>query len=370
MKKFLYFLPLLSLILSACGKEENEQEKPDDFVADTNEKYEFTMSGDEFVAINFADLHINETASLSPNSIIEKTIRNSINENKPNIITFSGDNCWTESVLTCYKALCDFMDEFEIPYFFILGNHDRETTSASQIFNIINKSKFGHFTKGSVDDNSYGNYTISIRNRSEQLLHKILMMDSRDYCTPKEEDYSYVESPVNGVYYSEHFNPSTQKTEKIYGYPIYDGIRDKQIDWYKNEVNENVETTLIAHMPIIEYTKAIEQYLTAKENSNQELINQMQPIGNCSIKETVCSCVKNYGLFDTMKTCGSTKNMICGHEHVNDFSLVYDGIRLTYAVKTGNLAYWDESGQTNGCTKLKIDATGAASISQYYYIAN
>ena len=97
----------------------------------------------------------------------------------------------------------------------------------------------------------------------------------------------------------------------------------------------------------------------------------MQPIGNCSIKETVCSfchtpIYKKVNLWVLHDVSKFIEELVSSYS----FPLVYDGIRLTYAVKTGNLAYWDESGQTNGCTKLKIDATGAASISQYYYFAN
>lgn len=63
----------------------------------------------------------------------------------------------------------------------------------------------------------------------------------------------------------------------------------------------------------------------------------------------------------------STKNVICGHDHVNDFSLVYEGVRLTYALKTGNGAYWVEGGSQSGYTQLTISETGSGSINQIYF---
>lgn len=330
----------------------------------------FTMKNDSFTVVNFADLHVESNAMLAENSLLANTIRNCIDTQKPDLITFSGDNCWGTMVLYWYTKLCEFMDQFSIPYFFVLGNHDRESCLASDIASVVEKSKHGHFIKGDVDDESYGNYVIGIKNQSNELVHKILMMDSRDYCTPKEEDFTFVSKPIDGVIYNSRFDPAKQTNRKIYGNVIYDTIRDEQINWYKKQVNRNVESTLITHMPLIEYIKAIEQYRNAVKKGKTDLIEQIDSVGHCTMKESVSCSVKNYGLFNLMKNYGSTKNMICGHDHVNDFSLNYNGIRLTYGVKTGSGCYWDESGETNGCTTLKIDATGAASISQYYFKNN
>ncbi len=333
-------------------------------------EFAFSMKGDSFTVVNFADMHVETTGMLDENSILSKTIKNCIQTQNPDLITFSGDNCWGSMVLNRYKQLCDYMDQFEIPYFFILGNHDRESCIASDITKVVEQSKYGHFKEGDVGDDSYGNYVIEIKNQENKLVHKLLMMDSRDYYTPKEDEYSYVGIPIDGVIYNSHYDPVKQTTRKIYGDERYDTIRGEQINWYKNQVKGNIESTLITHMPLIEYTKAIEQYLNAKKKDNQELLDQINPIGHCTMGECVSCCVKNFDLFKTMKQCGSTKNVICGHDHVNDFSLNYNGIRLTYAVKAGNGCYWDETGETNGCTTLKIDATGAASISQYYFKTN
>ena len=51
----------------------------------------------------------------------------------------------------------------------------------------------------------------------------------------------------------------------------------------------------------------------------------------------------------------STKNVICGHEHKNNFSVLYRGVRLTYATKTGDGHDWVEDGSVCGGTVLKLD---------------
>ena len=36
-----------------------------------------------------------------------------------------------------------------------------------------------------------------------------------------------------------------------------------------------------------------------------------------------------------LKDAGCVKHLICGHEHMNDYSVLWDGIRLTYTMKVG-----------------------------------
>ncbi len=44
----------------------------------------------------------------------------------------------------------------------------------------------------------------------------------------------------------------------------------------------------------------------------------------------------NYGMFDVFKKTDSTKYVFAAHDHLNNFSVDYEGIRLTYTMKTGD----------------------------------
>ncbi|MBR6635023.1 MAG: hypothetical protein IKL41_05300, partial [Clostridia bacterium] len=46
------------------------------------------------------------------------------------------------------------------------------------------------------------------------------------------------------------------------------------------------------------------------------------------------------GLFAAMKQVGNTDFVFCGHEHMNNFSILHDGIRLTYTMKIGIASGW------------------------------
>ena len=75
---------------------------------------------------------------------------------------------------------------------------------------------------------------------------------------------------------------------------------------------------------------------------------------------------KDKAFFDLIKELESTKNIICGHDHDNNYSLLYDGVRLTYAVKTGNAGYYP-SDDLIGFTSLTISDNGSACVEQNFY---
>ena len=57
--------------------------------------------------------------------------------------------------------------------------------------------------------------------------------------------------------------------------------------------------------------------------------------------------------------------MLVGHDHDDDYSILYQGIRLTYAVKTGAGCYYTED--MMGGTTLNINSDGVCSVTQNYY---
>ena len=81
--------------------------------------------------------------------------------------------------------------------------------------------------------------------------------------------------------------------------------------------------------------------------------------------EESCPSPVNNGFFTLCKELGSTKNILVGHDHVNDFSVMYEGIRLSYSLKTGFGSYWDE--ELIGGTTLNINSKGNVNINHHYY---
>ena len=325
------------------------------------DKTEIQMTGSNLVVTNFTDIHVSDASMLSETGTTGKTIRYAIQNSNPDVMLFSGDIVGVASDL---DYVLPFLDSFEIPYFFVLGNHDHEgSLNYDSISAKVNASEYGYIEKGPEGLNSQGNYTVKIKNASGTLVHGLVMMDSGNLYTVTDDSLvEYVTSPVNGVRYGS-FNGKT-----TYCNAGWNGIRDNQLTWYENAVDTlNCQTTLVTHMPFIEYCKAYEIYRDAVNRNDTAAIAACEPIGPCTQDEQICGSIENLGLFSSILSKGSTKDVLCGHDHVNDFSLKYQGVRLTYCVKTGSGAYWRDDGTICGYTELTINSTGQTSLNQVFY---
>lgn len=315
----------------------------------------------KFTVINFADTQFDSPSDLDSGKLLRELIDKAIKESEPDLITFSGDNAWGTSTLSCYRKLCAIMDGYEIPYYFTFGNHDTESVTEFNIADVVEESMYGNLPLGPEEIHGRSNYVIDIKNKKKKVIHSIYMMDSGSYFENDKSEIEYVKNPVNGFIYNKEANLY------YFGNPNYDNVKGNQIDWYKEEVSKrNNESTVIMHIPFLEYNYAFEDYLRAKNTQNIEALKKYDPIGKCNMYEACSSSTTNFGFFDAIKECGSTKNVIVGHDHVNDYSIKYKGIRLTYALKTGDECYWREDGSVCGYTKLVIDEKGTASLSQNY----
>lgn len=75
-------------------------------------------------------------------------------------------------------------------------------------------------------------------------------------------------------------------------------------------------------------------------------------------------------MFDTMESLGSTQGIFCGHDHINNYSIEYKGIRLTYGMSVDYLAYKDidQQGDYRGCTLITVNPDGSFNCeAQNYY---
>ena len=78
----------------------------------------------------------------------------------------------------------------------------------------------------------------------------------------------------------------------------------------------------------------------------------------------------NYGFFDKALALGSTQGMFCGHDHLNNFSINYKGIRLSYGYSIDYLAYSGimKFGLQRGCTVIHVlpDGSFDCHLENYY----
>lgn len=277
------------------------------------------MQDEEFKILLLTDQHYNaialdnETGRLA-DKMVEKT--------NPDLIVLLGDQVFTPFNNNAYDALIKKMDSYKIPWAPIFGNHDAQGKARKEfIADMLLKSEFCIFKYGPNIDGA-GNYFINLTNGGD-FVHTIYLLDSREksggYKPPTKAQMEWYEWAVNGMT------------------SLAGGI---------------VPSTLMLHIPLPEYIIAYEE-----AKANGEILYGEK-------RERQCPSEPNVGMFELMKNLGSTKGMFSGHDHTNDYSVMYQGIRLTYSVNSGFGTYGNKD--IKGGTLLTILTDGTTTQNPLY----
>lgn len=402
----------LSVGTHIAGIYKNLEGKPSQLVWNENDKYNIDKDAyiltvdkkSDFKILNLTDLQLSEGMSQKRINRTYKLVRQLIQETNPSIVTFTGDNTWLKNSKKAVKRFVKEIDEicieFDVPWAPILGNHDAESdVDGNWIFdeylqaqNIIfnykeNANRSKDLAKGPINISGVGNYVINVKSAiDDEIFHSMIMMNTHSlgsYSTIDSVNIGSEKINLTGLNESEKlklnewitkdgyiFAPSedVNNNEYIAVGTGYDYIKENQIHWYEYVVNglteyndAPVESTLFIHIPLPEYNMAAKIYepindgFTKDENGNFGML-----------REPICSPYYNSGMFEKIVELNSTKNVICGHEHKNNFSVLYRGVRLTYATKTGDGHDWVEDGSVCGGTVLEFDETEKLTVSPIY----
>ena len=340
---FTQFMAPINNFVNAGGEDSyfTKWSVKDEFTSEAYIELEKDPSKD-FVILNLADVQLSEDEVCGDmGTRSNNMIATLIEEQQPDLITLSGDNAWGT---VAYMELINYIDSFGIPWAPVMGNHDGQGCVsefwAAELFTQAENCLF----QFGPEDMGYGNYIINITENGKAI-HTLFMMDTHGTTNYKLKDGT--------VYENE-----------------YDHLWPLQMNWYRWAVNgiaeENgqiVESTVIMHIPLYEYRTAWEN---AWDEENECYYPEYAETSLGKNSEAVCSAPVNNGFFDLCKELGSTKNIVCGHDHVNSSSIVYEGIRLTYGLKLGEGCYYEE-GMTGGTT-LTVNSQGNVTT-QHHYVA-
>ncbi len=276
----------------------------------------------DFVILNLADVHFSDYDYRAWYAFEgTATIRRLVASVKPDLITVSGDIVCGASSKYSIARFTDLMESFGIPWAPIFGNHDKEANcDVNYLADVMMKSPHCVMQKGDPSMGT-GNYIINI-------------------CEDNDGEPVPVESLI--MYYCR--TPDAKKLMDWYAWAA-DGINKAS--------GGKAETVVFSHIPIPEYIYA---YNEAWDSENNRWKDGYKAYGE--LHEKICI---DYdadgkpvleGFFDVMKEHG-TKYFFCSHDHMNDFSLEYNGIRLTYMMKLGYGSGFQIG--FNGGTVIRID---------------
>lgn len=286
--------------------------------------YTITSSTEKFRILHLTDIHLG--GSLYSYWKDVKALEACYAElayTKPDLVIVTGDLCFPLGIMSMsfnntapIGQFAAFMRNTGIPWAFTYGNHDTENLSSAskedcnEILKSLSYKTSANLLYPYVQPEITGrnNQLIEIRNTDGTLNQALFLIDSNAYTGE--------------------------------GINVYDYIHDDQVDWYTGEVKRlqaeeghTVSSLAFFHIPLQQYRTAYELY----EQGSNEVTYFFGENGEKMIDKVCCSDYPSR-LFDRMLDLGSTKGVFCGHDHYNNMSLEYRGIRLTYGMSIDYLA--------------------------------
>lgn len=312
------------------------------------------QKGKDFIVLNLTDPQLSdeEWKDGHPNrKILEYTVSELIRRCRPDLITVSGDIAWAGNEYA-YDMFADFIEGFQIPWAPVWGNHDNQggPELLEWVATGYMQRKHCLFDKGDPALGN-GNYVVAIVENGA-LITGILLMDTHD-----RENYVDADGRE---------------------YEAWSKLTDSQVEWYKEQISRLKEkgckdAVLITHIPIYAYRKA--SACAYKDSSNLKELTPKQASGHDCWKvgyeesigvqhEAISSFPLEDGVFEVVKEMGLTKHVLAGHDHINNWIIRYEGVRLIFALKTGAGCYWEPI--LNGGTVIKVGESGVKDVYHEY----
>ena len=358
----------------------------------------------DFKVLQFTDVHIGGGSfSQQKDAWAMNAVETMIRQEQPDLVVITGDIAYpvpfqagTFNNLNATKIFANLMESLGVYWTFAFGNHDTEAYSMysrKDITEYYEQSNFKYclYQRGFADeedkfgkiDRGFGNHIINVKNSAGKYIQSIVMLDS----------HSYIDGDYFGVAWK------------------YDNLHQSQVDWYAQEMEklkeangdgEYVKNMAFFHIPLVEYRQAWKAIRDAYGHGDYK--GTLQPDFTAPIDEykeggltrpagvvtyyygqkgesaSSKNKIENYGVFcgynnDSFFETGvehGLQGTFCGHDHYNNFSVEYMGVRLTYGMSVDYLAYpgiYKEHSQ-RGCTVINIDGSGNMAITPKNYYSN
>lgn len=293
-----------------------------------------------FKVIGFTDMHL-DTHQDKGDLTMEYMIRNIVNE-KPDLVVFVGDNITSAINRRRAKQLCSTMEDLGVYWTLVLGNHEGDnpwSMSRKQMIKLF--SSYPHCLVECDEKKivmgetvwGYGNHVLNLADETGFIYQSLYFLDGG--AEMSEEDM---------IAYDAEFEDKSHND--------YDYIKESQIEWYEETVMDieilngsPVKSVIFDHIALPEYKIAYNEITGETEATGMtpNCYGAPNENGTCLLfglrYETICHSGHNSCLFDAIKLMGSTQAVICGHDHINDFGVMYQDVLLAYNEPSGYSSY-------------------------------
>ena len=312
-KRLLLTAPMMAFMLIGCSgpKQYSSQE----YLM----KLEFKKA--HFNILQMSDIHFSLSDDLDYQfKFLDLSIKDAVEQCEAkgenlNLIVLNGDTFTYADKRTVTETF-DFFNSHRIPWTFTYGNHDDQGYySDHYIEELFASGRYDYAYFKTFNDNVSGrsNFAIDLIGPSSTHVYQLYFFDSHSY---RFHDYFY-----------------------------YDYIKEDQIEWFNKMIAdtnpEKVKSTAFFHIPLPEFREAKAMI------ENDPSVN----VEGAGVNEGIAAPRFNTGLFKALKAAG-TLSIHCAHDHINNFDVTYEGVKLCYGVKATDRIY--ANGDLLGATMISI----------------
>jgi len=245
-----------------------------------------------------------------------------VSREKPDLVILMGDNAYGINAEEIKKTLIRITKPYadnKTPFSFILGNHDLQSgvKDIDELYSIYKTLP--------CCVTPYGDFELQIKTSDSSKTALSLL----------------------------HIYSGDGADKKFYSY--YDFVKDEQISWIKNKAkeinNENGKTpaVIFQHIPVQEELGLLKERSFMSmlfdgvygQNENKGKFYTLKNKADGYLGECPCPSGVNSGEFEAVKETGNIFAMFFGHDHMNDFVGMYDGIIMGQCKLSSFNAYGD-----------------------------
>lgn len=247
----------------------------------------------KFKIVQFTDTHFKYMNFKSRPAIA--CIKKILKAEKPDLVVFTGDIITASPAGKGLRRVLDEVIRHKIPFAITLGNHDDEKDmSRTELYELIRTVPYCLMPADGTESDYILPVLSSSGSKNAALLY---MIDSNSYA-------------------------------QIEGKGLYGWITTEQINWYLERSREYTVTNNGIPVPALAFFHIpLPEYHEAASHPSSILVGTK--------KEKVCAPEVNTGMFDAICRAGDVMGVFVGHDHNNDYAVMWKNVLLAYGRYSG-----------------------------------
>ena len=328
----------------------------------------------EFKVMHLTDIHIGGgILSHGKDKKALNAVAAMITAERPDLVIVTGDISfavpWAGTLNNAYahemfKAL---MEELGVYWTVTFGNHDSEAYDfygRSDVARMYMDDDLEYCLFSSAEGVSgEGNHVINVKNSLGLITESFYMIDSHSYMEDDpfglKWDYDYIKEDQ-----IEWYRSSIEKY-RLKNAEIINGMDESYRDLYLSLANP--KSLMFMHIPLLEVRMAYNEYAQAGNSDTDSVVYHGGTVGEDGL--VVFSSETDTELYEAVLEMGSTEAIFFGHDHLNNFVLEYNGVKLSYGYSIDYFAYFgiDTQGAQRGCTVIICSESDESIITHENY---